>query len=72
MLGGVGVAGSDVFVLEGLELLLGAEFVGLGRVSGERSSSGELLTMVRECRWCCLRYRANDWCCRWTAGVSIL
>ncbi len=27
--GGVGVAGPDVFVLESLELLLGAEFVGL-------------------------------------------
>jgi len=29
VLGGVGVAGTDVFVLESLELLLGAEFVGL-------------------------------------------
>lgn len=27
MLGGVGVAGADVFVLQRLELLLGAEFV---------------------------------------------
>lgn len=30
MLCRVGVAGSDVFVLEGFELLLGAKFVGLG------------------------------------------
>ena len=32
MFGGVGVAGADVFVLQGFELLLGAEFVGLDRV----------------------------------------
>lgn len=29
MLGGVGVAGADVLVLQRFELLLGAEFVGL-------------------------------------------
>lgn len=28
--GGVGVPGADVLVLQGFELLLGAEFVGLG------------------------------------------
>lgn len=31
VLGGVGVAGADEFALEGFELLLGAEFVGLKR-----------------------------------------
>lgn len=30
MRGGVGVSGADVLVLQGFELLLGAEFVGLG------------------------------------------
>jgi hypothetical protein len=35
VLRGVGVAGSDILVLEGFELLLGAEFVGLTRISND-------------------------------------
>ena len=34
VLGRVGVARADVARLQGLELLLGAEFVGLGRLGG--------------------------------------
>ena len=49
MLGGVGVAGADVLVLERFELLLGAEFVGLGcvscRVRVRRSAGVEGLTI---------------------------
>ncbi len=38
--GRVGVAGADVAGLEGLELLLGAEFVGLWEVSGGGGREG--------------------------------
>lgn len=48
---GVGVAGADVFRLQALEFLLGAEFVGLGKTSCQsmRSMTSEVqgqLTIV--------------------------
>lgn len=42
MFGGVGVAGADVFVLEGFQLLLGAEFVGLDEAGVSRSWRPEM------------------------------
>lgn len=48
VLGGVCVAGSDVFVLQRFELLLGAEFVGLvGGQLGKAVRIAAVLTMMR-------------------------
>lgn len=46
VLGGVGVTGADELVLEGFELLLGAQFVGLENVSRMQISGLDRLTMI--------------------------
>lgn len=51
MLGGVGVACADVLVLQGFELLLGAEFVGLERLL--------LIDSLRPGRWAFAAYHVK-------------